>query len=137
MKKNTGTGYQKLFKDIIQCLGKKAYLYRIADAAEVKAVTGVTGFQRKQPSDFILTINGRNIYAEIKSSSDPTRFYFSALETGQHTAAKQIVSAGGLYYIFIYSIVMKNWYVVSYENIKEKTSSLKWVDMEIWIPSQT
>jgi hypothetical protein len=70
MAKNSGKPSESDFEDILSRLGKRAYCYRIVDAAEVRGRTGRIGFIRPAPSDYIVTIDGQTSYSEVKSTTD-------------------------------------------------------------------
>lgn len=129
-KTNDGKAAEKEFERHIASLGKRAFLYRFDDAAAIRAKTGAAGYAKKQPSDYLLTLDGVTSYTEVKSCSNPHSFPFSQLEDGQHTAAKQIVAAGGPYLIFVFSTMLKRWFVISYaEVLSSSKSSIKWTEM--------
>lgn len=140
MKKNTGKPSERIFEAVWTALGKRAFFYRIADAAEIQGRTGLMGTVRPTPSDYIVTFDGTTSYSEVKSTSNPTSFPFSLLKKGQNAAAKQVLSAGGEYYVYAHSLILNQWFKIPYELIEKSTkSSIKWTDLEEykWNPPTT
>lgn len=140
MAKNTGKPSETFFESVWQRLGKRAYCYRIADAAEVRGRTGKIGLTRATPSDYIVTYNG-TFYAEVKSTQNPTSFPFSLLKKGQSAAAPQVVTAGGGYFVFAHNLTTNTWYRIPYEVIRAVKdvgkASIPWSEMETlkWHPN--
>lgn len=129
---NTGKSYEKDFELRIKALGKRAYLHRFDDAAAIRGKTGVAGYAKKQPSDYLLVLDGTTHFTEVKSCESATSFSFSQLEEGQHAAAKQITAARGSYMVIVFSIVLNEWFEISYReilNISITKKSIKWTEM--------
>jgi penicillin-binding protein-related factor A (putative recombinase) len=130
--KNSGKPSEQIFEDYFASLGKRAYLHRLVDAAEVRGRTGKIGQVRSAPADYIVTCDGQTFYAEVKSTIHKTRFAFSLLRTSQTAAAKQVLAAGGDYFVYIHSIVRNEWFRVPYKSLKSlqpEASSIKWCDL--------
>jgi penicillin-binding protein-related factor A (putative recombinase) len=134
MAKNSGKPSESDFEDILSRLGKRAYCYRIVDAAEVRGRTGRIGFIRPAPSDYIVTIDGQTSYSEVKSTTDTSAFRFSLLRTKQSAAAVQIVAAGGDYFVYVHSLVQNRWYRIPYQTIlgvkATGKASINWSDLQ-------
>lgn len=143
MKKNTGKTSENLFETYLNALGKRVYFYRVADAAEIQGRTGTIGTVRPTPSDYIVTFNGTTSYNEVKSTQNKTSFPFSLIKKGQNAAAKQVLAAGGEYFVFVHSLILNQWFKIPYqhiENIKlSGKSSIKWDDLKEykWAPNST
>lgn len=109
--KNTGKPSQQQFEDLLHAkYGKLVFIHRITDAAEVRGMNN-NKFARvkKQPSDYLLTINGEMQYAEVKSTHG-TRISRSCLESGQYAACKQQLAAKGRYDVFVHALRTGRWY---------------------------
>ncbi len=134
MAKNTGKPSEQAFEAALNRLGKRAYYCRLVDAAEIYGRVGKTGNVRPQPSDYIITVDGLTSYAEVKSTNDETAFRFSLLRTKQTAAARQILSAGGEYNVFVHHIPTDRWYRIPYTTInmvKEAgKASINWHDLQ-------
>jgi penicillin-binding protein-related factor A (putative recombinase) len=146
MAKNTGKPSETFFENVWIRLGKRAFSYRIADAAEVRGRTGNIGTTRATPSDYVVTFDGVTFYAEVKSTQEKISFPFSLLKKGQKAAAPQVVAAGGGYFVFVHSLTTDTWYRVPFEVIAAVKaigrSSIPWSEMEtlkwkIPLPSST
>jgi len=73
MVKNTGTDSEDDFElRIKRAYGKRAFIYRVTDSKEVRGRSGKAAFTKAQPSDYIVTIEGKMFYAEVKSSNNKT-----------------------------------------------------------------
>ena len=130
MAKNTGKRSQDRFEEIFGKLGKRAYLFRLPDTAEVRGRAG-KGWVRDQPSDYIVTEDGDMYYAEVKSTQNRTSFSVTALEKGQRSAAKRQTIAGGKYFVFIHRLLTDDWYKVPAEILfNANKSSMKWRELE-------
>lgn len=140
MAKNTGKSSESFFEGIWRALGKRAFCYRIADAAEVRGRTGNIGTTRATPSDYIVTSEGQTFYAEVKSTQNPTSFPFSLLKKGQQAAGPQVIAAGGSYFVFVHNLTTDTWYRVPYAVIMAVKdigrASIPWSELETlkWIP---
>jgi penicillin-binding protein-related factor A (putative recombinase) len=140
MAKNTGKPSETFFENVWLRLGKRAFCYRIADAAEVRGRTGKIGMTRATPSDYIVTHAGVTFYAEVKSTQEKTSFPFSLLKKGQNAAAPQVVTAGGGYFVFAHNLTTDTWYRIPFEVITAVKaigrSSIPWSEMETlkWTP---
>lgn len=115
---------------------KRSFCFQFHDA---RAAKGAGGSQRifttSHPSDFIVTDHGVTFFAEVKSSQDPTSFPFAAVQKAQWSAAIQTTSAGGLYYFFIRSEVLKKWFRIPANLMIDMRSdgvkSVKWEHLSV------
>jgi penicillin-binding protein-related factor A (putative recombinase) len=138
MERNTGKPSEEEFESIITRYGKRAFLERLADAAEIKARTGRIGKVRAQVSDYILVLDGKTEWAEVKSTQDPTAFRFSLLKTKQKAKAAMITTAGGSYVVYIQRLPHGDWYRVPYHCIHTHTkASMTWESIRTfkWNPN--
>ncbi len=140
MAKNNGKPSEDIFEQHWNRLGKLAYCYRVADAAEVRGRTGRIGLTRATPSDYIVT-HGTTFYAEVKSTLNKTSFPFSLLKKGQSAAAPQVNSAGGEYYVFVHNLTTNQWFRIPYQVIRAVKElgkeSIPWSELEAfqWNPN--
>jgi hypothetical protein len=119
------------FDDYFKRKGKRAFVFKFPDAAEIFGRVGKIGQTRAVPSDRIVTCDGETFYAEVKSTEDPLRFKRSLLRKSQSAFATQIIAAGGQYLVFVKALVTSRWYVMPY-SIASASPSLLWSDMEAY-----
>lgn len=130
MARNTGKPSQEIFEATFVKLGKRAFVYRVTDSAEVRGMSGA-GYTKRQPSDFIVTENGAMYYAEVKSTSSRTSFSFSQIEPGQWRGARQQVAAGGDYFFFIHRKATGDWFKVPARVILDHPrKSMTWTELQ-------
>lgn len=130
-KKNTGKPSEKEFVDIFKKLGKKVFVHRIMDNAEVRGRVGGTGHVRAMPSDWIVTENGVMYYAETKSTMSKVSFKASSLTISQKAAARQQFAAGGLYFVFIHRLTTGDWYKVPADFLlMSGKTTFKWIEFQ-------
>lgn len=139
MGKNTGKKSENSFEAQLTKLGKRAYFHRLTDAADVKGRTGVVGYQPKQPSDYMIVLDGQTSFAEVKSTQNQTSFPFSLLKPGQTAHAKRILAAGGNYLVFVHNLTTDVWYRIPMsviEAVKARgNQSIPWSDLSefVWV----
>lgn len=114
MAKNTGKPSEEHFEAVWGALGKRAYLHRFVDAAEIVGRTGKIGFSRKAPADYLLVHNGQTEFAEVKSTQNATSFPFSLLQVGQTAAAAMAIAAGGSYFVYAHRLSTDEWFRFPY-----------------------
>ncbi|RWN60247.1 hypothetical protein [Mesorhizobium sp.] len=130
MAKNTGKPSEQEFERIWNKLGKRAWAWRVVDAAEVRGRTGKIGFTRSAPSDYIVAYNGVH-FAEVKSTQDDTAFRFSLLRKIPSAMAVMILAAGGDYLVYIHRITTDEWFCIPYQLIRDNSArSLTWKELE-------
>lgn len=138
---NTGKLSEQIWEDHHTRLGKRAYFTRLVDASEIKGRTGkVATSARSQPSDYIRTMDGITSHCEVKSTGNKTSFPFSLLRPTQTGPAKQILAAGGEYWVYVHALALNQWFQVPYDVILATKDagkgSIKWTDLETfkWNP---
>lgn len=124
--KNTGVPAEVEFR--ARRKGRGVYIYEFEDQ---KALVGLNKGKslgsRAKPCDYIVIDNGQVIFAEVKSSHDPTAFRFSMIRVTQHGFAKLITHAGGRYHVYIKNMATEEWFCVPYEAIAECVKqSMSW-----------
>ena len=141
MAKNTGKPSEKIFESSLDRLGKRAVYFRLVDASEIKGRTGVISSSvRSQPSDYIVVVDGKTSFAEVKSTQNPTSFPFSLLKRTQSAAAEMITAAGGDYHIYVHNLNSNRWYRFPYSVIEATRAagkqSIPWSNLEthVWTP---
>ena len=131
--KNTGKPSEDKFERHIASFGKKAFLHRFVDAAEIRGRTGKIGQARTAPSDYMLVLDGETSFAEVKSTVHSTSFQFSLLRTTQSADATRILAAGGTYKVFIHAIEPDLWFCVPYGVLKgHPKRSMTWDELSPW-----
>lgn len=129
-KKNTGKPSEKEFALIFAKLGKKVFVHRVVDSAEIRGRLG-KGWVREMPSDWIVTENGVMYYAETKSTMSKVSFRVSSMTTGQKAAAKRQFAAGGLYFVFVHRLATGDWYKVPAEFLLTSgKTTFKWAELQ-------
>lgn len=132
--RNTGKPSEHEFERYLNSLGKRVFFYRFPDAAEIRGRTGAVGQARPVPSDYLVTHDGKTFYAEVKSTESDARFAFALLRTVQSAVAKQVLAAGGDYFVYIHALAHNRWYKVPYwliANTKDAgKKSLTWEELE-------
>lgn len=130
MAKNTGKLSETVFENHFRRLGKRAAVHRLLDASDVKGLTGRIGDIPPQPSDYVLTVDGKTSFAEVKSTQDPTAFRFSLLRRTQTAQAAIIGAAGGSYDLYIHHLPSNAWYILPYTVViavkHEGRASIPW-----------
>ena len=130
MAQNTGKRSEERFEEIFSKRGKRVFLYRLPDTAEIRGRAG-KGWVRDQPSDYIVTDDGDTYYSEVKSSQAKVSFSFNQLEKGQRNAAKRQTLAGGKYFIFIHRLETDEWFKVPAKFFLQlDKKSAKWEELE-------
>ena len=132
---NTGKVSEAIFEGFFLKLGKRAFVHRVTDAAEVRGRSqGLNIIVKKQPSDYIVTANGEMFYAEVKSTEDKTAFRKSQIEDGQWVAAVKQTAAGGDYFFFVHALKSNLWYCIPAAHlIKSEAKSWKWEELKTFI----
>ena len=119
MVKNTGKPSEDIFDDAWKFLGKKAYVFKFTDTAEARGMNRSRVMIKAQPSDRMLTYQGINLYAEIKSTIDPDTFSFGLLRKTQSAYAAGVLTAGGPYDIFLHALNSNTWFRIPYRVVKD------------------
>jgi penicillin-binding protein-related factor A (putative recombinase) len=86
-----------------------------------------------RPSDFLVTVDGKTFFAEVKSSQDPVSFNLNNVEVSQWTAAIRSVAAGGEYFFFLRSEILGKWFKVPASILVEQRKtkkSIKWTEID-------
>lgn len=134
MAKNTGKPSEEDFTDSLNLVGKKAWWYRIKDAAAIRGLTGKIGHVDKTPSDYVVVAYGLTAFCEVKSTQNETSFPFGLLKTGQVSHGIRILAAGGAYLVFVQRLPSLEWYVVPLCQINRVKSqgkqSIPWEALE-------
>ena len=113
---------------------KAAFIHRLSDTAQAKAVGGAAAFAAAQPSDYVVTMRDLGMfYAEVKSTHDEKSFHFSNIRKGQIGACRRQLAAGGIYLIFIKNVLDESWYCLPGEHflqVFENKKHLTWEELE-------
>lgn len=142
MTSSRGKETEKLFENYWHNLGKEAFLHRFPDTNMIKGILkarGINnvGFIPANPSDYVLTLRGKQTYVEVKSTQNMTSFPFD-FTPAQWAGMKKQVAAGGIYTVYVHQTVLDKWYVIDADQILEQMrngiKSLKWELLEEWSP---
>ena len=134
--KNTGSASEQEFERRLKAkCGKRVFIYRVTDSKEVRGRTGLkTAFTKAQPSDYIVTQDGKMFYAEVKSSNSKTSFPFSQISTVQWASAKLQLMAMGHYYFFLHNVPADLWFKVpAHVLLTHDKKSLKWSELTTYL----
>lgn len=126
---NNGSESEAAFVEMItRNRGKLVYVFRLTDTKEIMGAMG-KGFTKKNPSDYIVTLNGHMFYAEVKSTQEKVSFKFSSFTKGQIIGMTRQIAAGGKYNIYIHHIPSNTWYLLDGSTVlnemKKKVKSIK------------
>ena len=136
--KNDGSKSEKIFEDKIKAnYGRKAFLHRLIDTKAIKGRMKGAGFSAAAPSDYVLTVNGFMVYAEVKSCSDPVSFSFSQFTASQNATMVQQHAANGRYEVYIHNLLLDEWFTIDAVDVLERKAkgikSMKWTEMMRWM----
>lgn len=111
--RNTGRTAEDEFDDRFAKFGKRAWVYKFEDQTALHGLNkGKVVKSAAKPCDRIVVIDGKQFFAEIKSSTSQTRFSFSNIRKSQLAFCKAILAAGGDYRFFIRDMTRGDWYQV-------------------------
>jgi hypothetical protein len=134
--KNTGKPSEREFEAKYGSLGKRAYVHRLPDAAEIFGRVGKIGLTRAMPSDYLVVCDSQTEFAEVKSTQNKTSFPFSVLKDKQVASAHMITAAGGDYFIYIHRLATGDWYKVPFTVIAATraagSASIKWDELKVY-----
>lgn len=102
--KNTGKTSEDIFERWAEQHG--GFVYRFEDLFDAKRKGKVAN---RKPSDFLLTIDGKTSYAEVKSTIKPS-FTFSNIQPEQWRTAVKQTRAGGQYFFFVHFMTQERWF---------------------------
>lgn len=123
---NDGKESEALYEAHIESLG--GFVYRMDDLYDAVKKQKVTG---RKASDFIVTLNGENIYTEIKSIEEKDVFTFSSIRPEQYRVATRVTRAGGKYTFILHFKSFKKWCAVPAAVVlQHEKKSLKLKDVE-------
>lgn len=111
--------------------GKAAFLFEFKDARHLRGMNKRPTAVPKQPSDRLVTHQGKTFFAEVKYTDHPTRFDFSLIKPGQHGTGKMVSAAGGDYRVYVKSGVHDQWFCIPYPVIRDwHKQSMTWEDLQ-------
>lgn len=115
MTRNTGKPSEAEFEARYKKRGKKVWLYRFRDAADLFAMN--RGRKIKMPplpADYLIVDNGRVFLAEVKSTRDLKSFRLSMISDDQWAAAVKTIAAGGDYIVHVHHLITNLWYRIPF-----------------------
>ena len=141
MSRNTGKLSEAIFNAHWASYGKRAFCRRVTDSAEIQGRNPHIK-QRitvpKQPSDYLVTVNGTMFYAEVKSTQKGTGFKKSMLTDVQLGSCRQQVAAEGQYIVFFHHLAKDDWYAIPGALILEyPEGTIPWAHLQPykWTPN--
>jgi len=135
-KQNTGKPTEAEFELIWNSFGKRAYVHRHQDQSDLYGLNRRGLITFPQPSDYLVVFDGAVFFAEVKSTQNAKGFAISAIKQSQRGMAKQISTAGGVYFFFIKSLLSGVWYRVPATFMLEQIGRVAWsmLDPYRWSP---
>lgn len=136
--KNDGNDADSAFVARINAM-PNTIVQRFYDQSDLRGLNGgraVGDFAK--PSDYIITLNGRVSYAEVKSIQGHVSFPFGNIEGGQRSAALRhaAVGAGDCFVFYIFSFGTSRWYTMSADEfaatLNEGKKSIKLEELNQW-----
>ena len=132
--RNDGTASQDYFIAMMDAKPKHK-VFRMRDKKDLMGLNRgrkVAAFPL--PSDYIVARPGGQFFAEVKSSSDETRFPYGNIEPGQRAAASMCAACDSPYWFFIHSLKLNRWFQLSgkdfYSDVKAGKKSRRWDELE-------
>lgn len=101
---NNGKESEALYEAFIESKG--GFVYRLTDLLDAAKKRLVTG---RKASDFIVTMDGENIYTEVKSIEEKDVFTFSSIQPEQFRVATRVTRAGGKYVFILHFKAFNKW----------------------------
>ena len=114
--RNTGKPSQEAFEKVFETLGKRAFLHRFRDKADLFGLNKRNVKVFAQPADYIVTNDGMH-FAEVKSTADPTASRFNLISDDQWKAAAKTIAAGGEYIFYVHRPLINQWFKISAKEI--------------------
>ena len=101
-----------------ECLAKNyginGHLHRLFDTSDIRAASRYEAQKSfahlpKNPADFVVTLNGRMFYAEVKGT-DTESFRLNRIEHSQLAGMIKQHAAEGEYWLFIHQVTNNEWF---------------------------
>ena len=125
-----GAAFQDDFADWWRALGKRAWLYRFADAAHNYGRNQRLTITDEQPADFLCAYAGRLALVECKSTQDAKGFKRSLIERAQLKSASESILAGTLYFFAVRNENTRQVFLIPAKWVMEQRSILRWDDLK-------
>ena len=130
----TGKVAEAKLREMLAGLGKRAYLYRIEDAADLFGLNNDRAINTTpKPADNVMVLNGWMGFVECKETLNEKGFPLNNVKTHQWAHARQIESAGGNYCFFLYALVSKWMYLVPARVLALRKGTVPWETLEPWM----
>ena len=105
---------EKRFEAHAAMCGVDAYLHRLFDTSDIRAASRRDAQKTfahlpKNPADYVVTINGRMFYAEVKGT-DTESFRLTRIEQSQLAGMIRQHAADGEYFVFIHQVTDNEWF---------------------------
>lgn len=114
--------------------GKNSMCSRFSDTGDTFQGKGKGVILPRSPSDFVITCDGKTLYAEVKSTVSEQGLS-SSLFRQQEARRDRVLNCGGEYVYFVYSDAFKIWYRINGKIVKENPNR-KWKDLADLVWSQ-
>ena len=115
MAKNDGNDADRAFVARINAM-PNTIVQRFYDQSDLRGLNrGRPVGDFAKPSDYLITMGGRVVYAEVKSFQSHISFPFGNIEDGQRSAALRhaAIGAGDCYHFYLFSYGTSKWYVMN------------------------
>lgn len=111
--------------------GKRAFLFEFKDARHLRGLNKRATAVGKQPSDRLVTFDGKTFFAEVKYTDHVSRFDFNLIKPGQHGTGIMVTTAGGDYRVYVKSGLLQQWFMIPYSVIMDwHKRSMTWEDLQ-------
>lgn len=115
-------------KEFISQLPPRSFAHRLVDTKAARNLVN------DQPSDYIVTSEGRMWYAEVKLCNEKVSFPFGNIRLGQKKAMSLQLRAKGEYFFHIKNGLTGRWYHIPaqlvLDTLAEGRKSLKWSEID-------
>ena len=115
-------------KEFLAALPARSFAHRLVDTKAARNLVN------DQPSDYIVTSEGRMWYAEVKLCNDKVSFPFGNIRMGQKKAMSLQLRAKGEFFFHIKNGLTGRWYHIPaqlvLDTLTEGRKSLKWSEID-------
>lgn len=124
--KNDGVDAEEHFRTDCFPPGSHPFIHTLVDTKRAGRLV------QAQPSDKIVTYDGRTWYAEVKSTENPTVFLFARmLRIGQKGSANLVIYNRGDYWVHVRHELTKTWYHIPYQFLRDyPRQSIRWEHLD-------
>lgn len=127
-----------IYIERIKALGKRAFNFRFADAADAFGRNQRLVLTERQPADFLTTLDGQTFYAECKETTNPRGFNTGLVSTHQRGIAVQVNAARGNYFFVVNNMEHERLFFVPATFLLTQRGRVAWEDFQPYLwPGET